>query len=519
MKLLSKNCNLESKYYLIDDQTLSFKDKVLKYLDIDEKPQVLDNLMISGNEVELFKKRLDEAYKNNEKVLLVSDYDCDGVLSLAIMKRLLDRLKIKANYYIPSRIKEGYGINQDIVKMAKNYNFDLIITLDNGVVAKDAINLALEYDIDVMVVDHHEYIDRPNVKALIHPKVLSDEFKGLCTGGLSYFISKLYYQDEYLNILAMITTLADVCVVLNANRKILIDGLNYLNQNPSKYLPIYNLEKKSNYSFEDISFKIIPKINAISRMDHLTNINILAKYFIELENNNFDTALQINHINDMRKDLTSKMTNKANALIENKAIELIYDDSFHEGLCGLIANQLVNEINRPCIVLGNNHDILKGSGRAVDGFDIHDYFKDFKDEFNSFGGHKKAIGLSIKKDKLDDLKEYINNHPLNIEDSLIKLIKIDEDDLTLENIEFLDSLKPYGEGLKEPLFYIDNVKVVSKFIIKGLYPKYTLDNKAEAIAFNPKLNSDNIRGFIAKLGFNSFNNKKKINISIDEIVV
>ena len=513
--------NVHEYYEIIDDKTLSFKDRVLllygnEVNSINQLASIdLDDKYISG-----FKNTIDEIIRKQSKVLIVSDYDCDGICALVIMLRMFEYLKVKVNYYIPSREKEGYGISAKIVKMAKDYRFDMIITLDNGIVALEAIELANQYNIDMMIIDHHKFSELPNVKTIIHPDLLDEYHHAMCTGGLMYVLSRSFYHDDYSLVLAMMATMGDVCEVKNANRYILTEGLKAINKDIAQTYPIMKLMKKNGpYTYDDISFNIIPKINAISRMDHMTNVNIIPKFLNDFDHHNLNTLNQIEEINQLRKAISNECANRLASRQFDDDLVLIYEEDLIEGLCGLIANNLVNKIKKPVIVLTKSNGLIKGSARSIDGFDLHACLKAYHDFFVSFGGHKKAVGLSLQEEKLDSFKEMIKNTRVDVEVEKTKCVLISEDDLTFENLDFIKSLEPFGEGLNEPLLYLDNPKIIYKFMIKNLYPKYTLSSKVEAISFDSNMNYDDIKAMIGHAKIQFYNNKAKINFSIKQIVI
>ena len=522
MRTLLGNSNLLDKYEIIDDNTLSFKDKVLKfYEDIDFKTinDFDHELKLSGDEVDCFKEYLESMRDSDERILVVSDYDCDGICAYSIFSRLLDYLHIEHNYYIPSRSKEGYGINIDIVKRAKKYGFKAIITLDNGVVANEAIALAKEYGIDFLIIDHHNYETRPEVKALIHPYVLDAYHGACCASGLSYCFALNYYDDEYSSVLAGIATLADMVEVFKANRELIIRAYKRLKTMTNTPINMF-LGNKNDFEINDLNFKVIPKINAISRMDHLTNVNLFARFIKNEVVEDFTMLKRVEEINDLRKNISKDSAAKAlNTKLNENGIIVLKSKQYLEGLCGLIANQVMNKVKRPAIVLSELENCYKGSGRSPRQFDIHQYLNAWEGEYLAFGGHAQAVGLTIDKKDINLFETYCGKALIGEDLSKTRVIEITMDDLTIENIEFLESLAPYGQGFKEATFLLKDPMIRSKFLIKGLYPKYSLENGVEAICFDKDLYYDDVKGFIGQLSFNKFQARRKINVSIDEIVL
>ena len=525
MQTLLRNSELNEYFDIIDNQDLKINERLKLYYHDDDLFNKLNDereLGLKGETIDKIVATIKRLVASQAKVLIVSDYDCDGVTSLTIMIRLFEHLGLKVNYYIPSRIKEGYGISERIVEMAHAHHFDTILTLDNGIVAFDALNLAAKYGIEVNIIDHHEFKELPNVNAVLHPDLLDEYYEGLCTGGLTYLVSKQFYEDDYSAILAMVATLADVCKVFKANRMILKNGLARLNNYSGKPLPIhYLLKKQKSYTFTDMSFQLVPKINAISRMDHLANINMLAMFMLDTEHENLETVEQIDRINDVRKRLSKDLADQVAMKVNPEdAIIVVYDEELVEGLCGLIATNLVRRFNKPCLVLTDGeNDLIKGSGRSIDGFDLFGSLSTIKEIFTSFGGHQKAVGCSLKKEDLTKFKELVSTMKVEVETTKKPCILVNYDELTIDNFSFLSQLEPYGEGFEEPLFLIKEPIIKSKFLIKDMYPKFTFDNGAEAISFDKSAYVNYLAGITGHIGISSFKNKAKVNINIENVVI
>ena len=416
----------------------------------------------------------------DKHILIVGDYDCDGICATVIIKRLLEYLKITNSYYIPSRISEGYGLNKDIVLLASKHKYDVIITVDNGVGAIEALNLALENNIKVMIIDHHEYLTMPKCYGFIHAKLLNKNFNKLSAGALCYLLSSLFYKDDYSLVLGGLSILSDMVGVLNYNRYLLKKMIEILNREDIYQIRLLN-EVPATY--ESLSFNCIPKINAVSRMGY--NANILVKYFLAQKDECLKMLDSINKINIYRKletryeyDLALSMFNKDDKL------PLIISSDFKEGICGLIANKITINYNKPCLVFLKEDGLLKGSGRSGENFNIYNYLSKVKDLFLSFGGHGQACGVKLSIDKLASLKAYINNNDCKFIDLDKDVISIDIKDLNYGLLKQINKLKPFGIDFKEPLIHISNFKYKSKYLIKNKYPKFTIDKNLSAISFN-----------------------------------
>lgn len=416
----------------------------------------------------------------DKHILIVGDYDCDGICATTITKRLLEHLGINNSYYIPSRIDEGYGLSEKIVSIAHKHHYDVIITVDNGVSAISSISLANSLGIKVMIIDHHEYVDIPDCYGFIHPNLLDKDFNKLSAGALCYLLSTLFYEDDYSLVLGGLSILSDMVGVLNYNRYLLKKMMNVLNTSDMYQIKLLN---GASIDYDSLSFNAIPKINAVSRMGY--NANILVKYFLSDRDECIKLLDSINKINDYRKNETKSECDLALSMLNRKdKLALIVSSEFKEGICGLIANRISLNYDVPCIVFSKKDGLLKGSGRSRENFNIYEYLLDTKELFTSFGGHGQACGVCLDESKLDDLKAYINTHKLNMLDYHKDVISVDQGDIDLDLFEKIDSLKPFGIDFKEPLIHIKDFEYKSKFLIKNKYPKFTVDNKLTAISFN-----------------------------------
>lgn len=420
----------------------------------------------------------------DHKVLLIGDYDCDGICSTAIIKKLLIYLNIEHNFFIPSRGKDGYGLNENMVKVAKDNNFEAIIAVDNGVSASEAISMANECGIKVLIIDHHEYSKTPDCYGFIHPSLLDKPYKDLSAGGLSYLISSLFYDDELSLVYGGLAVEADMVGVLGFNRYLMKEMLKILKK--GNIYQINLLNEGLDYDYESLSFNVIPKINAVSRMDY--NPNVLVKYLLADKLTCLKTIDQINMINEERKTLTSKLSKSSfSNIIYNKNLAIVVSEDYSEGICGLIANRLLHVFNKPLMVLSKKDGVLKGSCRSIDEFNLYEYLLGAIDIFDSFGGHEKACGVTLKEENLDRLIKYLDTAQVNINKTVNDVYIVPKEELSYDLYLKLEDLKPFGIDLKEPLLAIKDIDYTNKQLIKGKYPKYFINNNVSAICFDTNL--------------------------------
>ena len=453
----------------------------------------------------LFDKKLDDDnlnyFKNkiieyrDKKFLIVGDYDCDGICATAIINKLFDYLNINHNFYIPSRLKDGYGLNENIVKMAIENNFEVILTLDNGVAAFDEIKYARESDLKVLVLDHHEISDEVVCDGFIHPTLLPKGYDKLSAGGLAYLLSSLFYDDELSLVYGGLAILGDMVGVRGYNRYLIKKTVEILNKGNIYQINLLNGSNK--YDDYSLSFSVIPKINAISRMDY--NPNILVKYLLASYNDCLSTIKDIDKVNKERKELSDRLIKSANERInEEDKIILLIGEEFKEGICGVLANRIMKTLDKPVIILNSNEGLLKGSARSPEGVNIYEYLSNIKDIFESFGGHGAACGLSLLEDNLSKLSDYLNTSMWQYKSIKKDVYIVDINDMDIDLVMKLEDLKPFGTDLQEPLLMIENVKYENKQLMANKYPKYTLNKKLSAISFK---NHDINKEFNSLIGY------------------
>ena len=501
--------------YLINNSNKTISEKILEINHVSRQDLDVSNFSIDKN-IKIIDEFISEFLKYKDgKYLIAGDYDCDGICATTIIKKLLDDLNIQNNYYIPSRSKEGYGLNVNTVKNAIENGFDVLVTVDNGVSSIEELKYAKDNGIKTFVLDHHEYTTKPDVDGFLHPNLFENKYSDMCAAGLCALVSNYIREDDYTSVLGGLGTLGDMVSVLNYNRYLLVKMLDLLNSN--NIYQINYLAACNKYDYDTLAFNVIPKINAVSRLSEYLNVNMLVKYLLADEKYCLAYVDKINTLNETRKELTKQYVSKASRLIDDKNFIIVKDNDFKEGLCGLIANKLMNDLHKPVIALAYKQDLLVGSGRAPEGFNLFDYLKPCESIMEAYGGHAQAIGLTINASNLEILEKYIENHPFEIGEASKDVISIDAQDVSLNIIDEIDSLKPFGTNFKEPLFYIEGVNPKRKFIIKDKYPKFFVNDNAEAISFNSKHIDKDFYAIVGKLKKDDYK-KNKVSILIEDLV-
>lgn len=446
------------------------------------------------------------------KFLIVGDFDADGICSTTIISKLFKHLGISSNFYIPSRIKEGYGLNDSIVEMAHKYGFDVLLLVDNGIVCNKQIELAYSYGIKVMIIDHHEYDNLPKAEAIIHSNIVDKTYSDLSAGGLCYLLTTLFYDDDLSLVLGGISTLSDMMSVLNFNRALILKAYKKMQEGAIYQINMLNDNKP--ITFESISYTIVPKINAISRMEPMGNPNHIVKFLLE-EGDYKNYLEKINYINSQRKIYSNKMLQEAKEHISSNSIELISSCNFLEGLCGLIANKILHSYNKPTIIFTLKDGVYKGSARSLEGFNIFEKLKGFSN-YLTFGGHESAVGLSLKEEDFSAFKKYVSSIEYEEDDRKASAIILDVESIDLKLIDDIESLAPYGTGFKQPLLVIENNNY-KKIVVQGKYPKFIINNNLSAISFDEELKDEIPLFLIGRLAKDSYRNNS-LSFTIEDMI-
>ena len=474
---------------LLDYYSLSEEDYLSLTKDISEV-KLLDPNSIKG--MDKVKERIFSAIKNKEKIIIYGDYDCDGITSTSIMFETFKKLGYEVSYYIPSRYIDGYGLNVENVIKIKEGGYNLIICVDNGISANEAIDKANELDMDVIVIDHHELGEKPvNAVGVIHPTVseISDIIGS--AGYMSLFVSGalLGKYDDYLLTLAGLSVVSDMMELKGYNRDVVRLALSNLKK--YRYPRLISLTDNDLINEKTFGLEIAPKINAIARIVTNKNINLLVKYLTSSDEI-YAKSLRdwILKNNEVRKQLTTQAIEK----IPNDEIEgkdgIVLKLDILEGLIGLIANRLLSTYNVPVLIFTEDEkdpSILKGSIRSKEGFNVTKAFESLDKYLLTGGGHAFAGGLSIKKDDFEKFKKDFENLCKTykfIEEEKPSL-QIQLSDITMENYSLVQSLAPYGVGFKEPLFRINNLPTRGlQFIKQGAHLATPLSINTKLLGFN-----------------------------------
>ena len=460
-------------------------DKVLSVRGIKDKDFFLNGKISDMHDISLLNDGLKavniikNAIKNNERIVLYSDYDTDGASGAAVSYMMLKELGANVEYYTNNRFEQGYGMCiSGIDEIKKLYpDVKLIMTIDNGIVAFNEAEYLKKLGIKLIITDHHEQGEGlPIADAIVNPKRVDSTypFDGICGAVVVWKVLRELYENKneankYLDILA-IATVGDVVPLVDENRIIVKEGLKLLNNNSRKSLAI--LREMTNTteisSHFTLGFIYSPIFNAVSRLggDISSVIDVLVSEDEEFIRKNITELI---NINEKRKALTNSQLEKAEELLKNKGIKeviVLYDEEFHEGIVGLIAGRLKEKYHRPVFVLTKSQDgNIKGSARSIEAFDIKKNLDKCEQLLLGYGGHTMAGGLSLTLKNLKPLEDKLiklAKQLLTDDDYIKKFYYVDilkEEDITMDLIEDLRSLEPYGERFEKPLIRLKDFNV------------------------------------------------------------
>lgn len=421
--------------------------------------------------------------EQKHKIMIANDFDCDGISSGYILKSCLAHLGADVYVDTPDRCKDGYGINERLVREAAEQGAKLIITCDNGIAAMEPAELAAELGIELVITDHHEvpfaeengekqYI-LPKAAAIVNPKQpdCPYPFNGICGAVVAFKLMQVLLESygdpnlaqyiwKFLEIAAM-ATVADVMELKDENRILVKYGLEQMHHTENiglKALIEVNQLKQQQIGSYHIGFVIGPCLNASGRLSTAKK----ALWLLEEQNPEkaADMAMELKELNDARKDMTAKGVEQARELVEqsmlDKKVLVVLLKDCHESLAGIIAGRIREYYNRPTIVLTDTGEGLKGSGRSIPAYDMFTRVSRQKHFLTRFGGHAMACGLSLNYEDRIPFEEALNADCGLTEKDLIPIVPIDMQlpigYLSENLIRALEMLAPYGNGNTHPLF-------------------------------------------------------------------
>ncbi|MBC2695051.1 MAG: single-stranded-DNA-specific exonuclease RecJ [Desulfobacteraceae bacterium] len=502
--------------------------------------------------------RIYSAIINNEKILIFGDYDVDGITATTILLEFFSYIGANVDYYIPHRIKEGYGLQKNhIIDYALPKGINLIITVDCGSSSYDAVKAAQNIGIDVIITDHHRITDRPLYAfAVVNPKRTdcTSGLDNLAGVGVAFYLliclrkhlrdNSFWHTLPEPNLknfcdLVALGTIADMVPLVDENRILVNAGFEKISTNKRNGMKALIEECKLKAPLtdtDDIAFKLAPRLNAPGRIDHAkTAVELLTTKHLDIAK---QIAQTLNKLNIQRQVIEKELTdnilfylNKNPHLLQKKTL-VLSNQGWHEGILGIVASRLAKRFFRPIVLISTKDGIGKGSARSVPGIDLYDGLMNCATDLENFGGHSMAAGLKLKAENINLFQEHfekaINNMTKKINFEPITTIdyELDFDNISDKLIDDLEDLKPFGSGNHEPLFMAKNVKILySKIVGKNhrsmlLKQNSNIKNKAfNAIHFNIDKNkplNDRFDKIAFRLRWNHWNGTKKAQIIIEE---
>ena len=498
------------------------------------------------NDMEIAVARILKAIEQKEKVMIYGDYDADGITSITVLKKFLEERGLIVDYYIPNRLEEGYGLNKNAIEKIAKQKYSLMITVDCGISAIEEIKLANKLGIETIITDHHETVEiLPEAMAVVDPKRKDNTypFRDLAGVGVVYKLIQALSirlgleEKEFLKYLDIVCigTISDIVPLVDENRVIAKLGLKLIERTKNKGLK--RLIEACNYSSIDanmISFGVAPRINACGRMGFQEEA---IRLFLSDDEAEVATITQkLNEYNKERQDTEKKIFEEAISKIQKEKMQennciILGGENWHHGVIGIVSSKITDMYFKPSLLICFEGDMGKGSGRSIPGFDLHHALMETGDYLEKFGGHSMAVGLSVKKEKFEEFKKKFEElaKESNIQE-IIPVIYIDEEitmkEMTLELMQELKQLEPFGEKNKEPLFMLRNVKIDSiRSLSEGKHIKLTLKegiSLIECIGFNLGFLAEDYRigdkvDVVGNLAENHYQNQTKVQIVLQDI--
>lgn len=537
---------------IIRNRDIETNEGIEEYLHTGWDKLIEPELMLGVNEgVEILLDKIE----SGSKIRVIGDYDIDGICATFILLKSISLLGGNVDYDIPDRITDGYGINENLIKKANDAGIDTIVTCDNGIAAYNQIKYAKELGMTVIITDHHEIPfemnDKGNKVEIIPPadvvinphlQECTYPFKDLCGAVVAYKFAWSLLKKKEMSVthlqelidIAAIATIGDVMDLRGENRTIVRLGLerikNTTNIGLEALINVNGLDKNNIMAYH-IGFVIGPCLNAGGRLEtakHAVKL-LLCESKTEAEND----AKELFELNSKRKDMTLVNVEKAIKQIYdenllNDKVLVVYLPDCHESLIGIVAGRVREAFYRPVICLSDGEDMVKGSGRSIEEYNMFEELSKCKDLFSKFGGHAMAAGLSLEKNNIEELRKRLNSNTSLTDDDIIEKLHIDVpmpiSYVREELINQIGLLEPFGKGNPKPIFAQKNVNVLEARIIgkNANVLKLKLSDEAsgimDGIAF---MNPLDFKQFIedrygeneTNILFSSRTNKVKINIA------
>lgn len=467
--------------------------------------------------------RIKKAIELREKVVIYGDYDVDGICSTTILHGLLTTLGLAPGYYIPNRIVDGYGLQAQKVEQFHEKGYQLIVCVDNGVVAHEALSKAAQHGMEVVIIDHHEMDEKTSgYPYVLHPELMETPFHHLCGAGLAFEFSRAFGIWDSFLALAALGTIADMMLLAGENRRIVRQGLKQLNQ--AGYLPLQKFAKDGIIDEFTLGMQIAPKLNTLGRLPDLANTNQIVKYFALNDETMMDQVVkQVETLNERRKEMSKAMVELAKQMVNQEdAFFVLVSESFHEGLVGIAANQLLSQYHKPVMVCQLRDGICKGSIRSKDGLDLVAMMRSCPHVIK-FGGHQKAGGITFAYEHLQAIHQYIQEYMKQAvyEKQEKTALQLDLEEFSLEAVKELQSLRPLLSLQSEPLYLISGKHLGQPTMLSGgLHWKWQVKDRVSMLYFSARqeyLNQIANLQFLVRVSINEFKGKQSLSMQVQDV--
>ena len=493
-------------------------------------------------------ERILQALERDEKIAVYGDYDCDGVTATAILYQYFVSIGANAVYYIPERDGEGYGLNAAAVQSLSEQGVGLIVTVDNGISAVAEVNLVKRLGMDIVITDHHQPGDTlPDAAAVVDPqrKDCGSPYRYLCGAGVALKLvaaledGNMDSAVEYFGDLAAIGTIGDVVPLTGENRKLVKRGLQMLqnteNMGLNALLQLAGLEDKT-LTAENVAFGIVPRINAAGRMGSARLAMELL--LCESEEEAADLAQKINDLNKQRQqqeifimeDIERLLSEHPEKLKER--VLVLAGENWHHGVIGIVSAKISERFSKPNLLISVDGKEATGSARSFGEFSLFKALTSCSSLLTKYGGHKQAAGFSLPTENIEGFSREINRYAREYFDEMPRYTYVIDrtltaEEMTVENIEQLELLQPFGAENQSPVFLVKQLKVSAitplsdnkhikitfetehKKSFQGLYFGMSTDRFCFEIG--------NTVDLVASVGINEYNGRKSVSVKIKDI--
>lgn len=519
----------------------SSPESVMEALNVDE---LSDPFLIK--DMQKAADTINAAIDSGERICIYGDYDCDGIMSTVILYSYLTEIGADVTYYIPER-SEGYGLNMKAVDKISDDGVTLIVTVDNGISAIPEAEYIYALGMKLVVTDHHQQGEQlPRAEAVVDPHRHDcfSPFKYMCGAGIALkLVAALDGGDytmalEQFGDLAAIATVADIVSLTGENRFLVAYGMELISNSDRPSLmalkDVCGLKDKPINS-QSIGFGLAPRINASGRFG---SPKTAAELFLcEDYDEALEAARELDRLNNMRKETENDIISEIETMIDERPelsrgrVIFLCGKNWHHGVIGIVASRIVEKFGKPCFIASETDGEIRGSARAFGEFSVFGALSACSDVLEKFGGHPGAGGFTIKNGMAEEFRQLLEkyafeNHKIMPVAELKAEIPLTPAELTVQNVQGLDVLEPFGTDNEKPLFYIENAQILDIIpLSEGAHTKLHIKlgfTQADALIFRVSPSELNVAkgdicDMIVNLGINDFRGKTSVSIIVNDI--